>query len=75
MNKSGAVLEQVKTILKPGGHLAVIEFKKVDGPPGPPKNIRLSEEQTKEMVSGYGFRNVRSVDIGDFNYLIMFQEV
>ncbi len=75
MNKSGVVLEQVKTILKPGGLLAVIEFKKIDGPPGPPKKIRLSEEQTEEMASGYGFRHVRTVDIGDFNYLITFQEV
>jgi len=75
MNKSGAVLEQVKTILKPGGHLAVIEFKKNDGPPGPPKKIRLSEEQTEEMASRYGFRTVRTVDIGEYNYLILFKSI
>lgn len=75
MNKSGAVLEQVKTILKPGGHLAVIEFKKNDGPPGPPKKIRLSEEQTEEMASRYGLRTVRTVDIGEYNYLILFKSI
>lgn len=73
MDKSGAVLEQVKTILKPGGHLAIIEFKKIDGPPGPPKKIRLDEHATEKMVTDYGFRTVRTVDIGDYNYLIMFQ--
>ena len=74
MNKSGAVLELLKTILKPGGHLAVIEFKKIDGPPGPPKKIRLSEDETEKMVAGYGFRTVRTEDIGEYNYLMLFKE-
>ena len=75
MNKSGAVLEQVKTILKPGGHLAVIEFKKIDGPPGPPMKIRLSENDTEKMVSDYGFKKVKTVDIGEYNYLMMFKSI
>lgn len=74
MNKSGAVLEQMKTILKPGGYLAVIEFKKIDGPPGPPKEIRLSEDETEKMVAGYGFRKVRTEDIGEYNYLMLFRK-
>lgn len=73
MNKSGNVIEQVKTILNPGGYLAVIEFKKVSGPPGPPKKIRLSEDQTEKMVTGYGFKKIKTVDIGDYNYLMIFQ--
>jgi ubiquinone/menaquinone biosynthesis C-methylase UbiE len=74
MDKSGAVLEQVKTILKPGGCLAVIEFKKIEGPPGPPIKIRLSEKETEKMVTGYGFRKIKTVDIGDYNYLMIFKE-
>jgi len=74
MDKSGAVLKQIKTILKPGGTLAVIEFKKIEGPPGPPIKIRLSEEETEKMVTGYGFKKVKTIDIGDYNYLMTFQE-
>ena len=74
MNSSGAVLRQVKSILKSGGHLAVIEFKKIDGPPGPPLKIRLSEDETKKIVNGYGFKTVTTVDVGDHNYLVLFQE-
>ncbi len=73
VNKSSTVLKQLKTILKPGGHLAVIEFKKIDGPPGPPKQIRLSENETEKMVSGYGFKKIKAVEIGDYNYLIIFR--
>ncbi|MCD4735741.1 MAG: class I SAM-dependent methyltransferase [Bacteroidales bacterium] len=75
MDKSGAVLEQVKTILKPSGCLAVIEFKKTDGPPGPPIKIRLSEKETEKMVSGYGFKKVKTVDIGDYNFLMTFRSL
>ena len=74
MNRSDAVLKQVKTILKPEGYLAVIEFKKIDGPPGPPLKIRLSTDETAKIVTAYGFKQVRIIDMGDFNYLMLFQE-
>ncbi|WP_419656211.1 UbiE3: ubiquinone/menaquinone biosynthesis methyltransferase [Desulfosarcina variabilis str. Montpellier] len=74
MNRSDAVLKQVKTVLKPGGYLAVIEFKKIDGPPGPPLKIRLSEDETEKLVIGYGFKKYRTLDIGEYNYLMLFRE-
>jgi ubiquinone/menaquinone biosynthesis C-methylase UbiE len=73
-NMSGAVLRQVSSILKPGGYLAVIEFNKIDGPPGPPLRIRLSAEEAERIATGYGFRKVNVVDIGDYNYLILFKK-
>ena len=36
------VLTEIVRVVKPAGILAVMEFKKIDGPPGPPKHIRLS---------------------------------
>ena len=74
MDKAGAVLKQIKTILKPGGRLAVIEFKKIEGPPGPPMKIRLSEDAVEKMVIGYGFKKIKTDDIGDYNYLMTFQK-
>lgn len=75
VNQSGAVLKEIKTILKPGGHLAVIEFKKVEGPPGPPIQIRLSEGEVDELVTGYGFRKLKTTVIGDYNYLMTFRSI
>ncbi len=74
MNTSDPVLKQVKNLLKPRGHLAVIEFKKIQGPPGPPIDIRLSPEETQNMVSAHGFRQIKSIDIGEYNYLALFKE-
>jgi ubiquinone/menaquinone biosynthesis C-methylase UbiE len=72
MNAEQTVLKQVLSLLKPGGYLAVIEFKKMDGPPGPPKHIRLSREKTEELVTGVGFKKINTTDLGPHNYGALF---
>ena len=72
MGAEQAVLKQVKTLLRPGGCLAVIEFQKKDGPPGPPADIRLTRQETEELVTGLGFKKTNVADIGDHNYLVTF---
>jgi len=72
-DQTDAVLEQVKSLLKPNGCLAVIEFKKVEGPPGPPIKIRLTENEANKIVTGYNFKKIKTVDVGDFNYMMTFQ--
>jgi ubiquinone/menaquinone biosynthesis C-methylase UbiE len=64
-----AVLKDVKTILNPHGCLAVLEFKKIDGPPGPPKHIRLSEKEVDDLVLGHGFKKGSTVEMGESTYL------
>ncbi len=73
--QTASVLKRVKTLLKPNGHLAVIEFKKIEGPPGPPVQIRLSAGEVDQMVAGYGFKHVETLDLGDYNYLMTFRSV
>ena len=73
MNAEQTVLKQVLSLLKPGGCLAVIEFKKIDGPPGPPKHIRLSQEETEKLVTGVGFKKINTAELGDYNYLTTFR--
>lgn len=73
MNADQTVLKQVLNLLIPGGCLAVIEFKKLDGPPGPPAHIRLSQEETEKLVTGVGFKKINTTEIGDYNYLTTFK--
>ena len=67
--KTVSVLKEVKTLLKPNGCLAVIEFKKIEGPP---VHIRLSEDEVEKIVTGYGFKKGKVADIGEYNYLMTF---
>ena len=74
-DQTDAVLKQVKPLLKPNGCLAVIEFKKVEGPPGPPIKIRLSENDVNKIVTEYNFKKIKTIDVGDFNYMMTFQSI
>ena len=72
MGAEKVVLKQINTLLRPGGCLAVIEFQKKDGPPGPPADIRLTRQETEELATGLGFKKTNVADIGDYNYLVTF---
>ena len=43
-------LREISRVLKPSGILAVIEFKKQDGPPGPPRAVRLRLEEVSMLL-------------------------
>ena len=64
------VLDEVGRVIKPAGRLAIMEFKKIDGPPGPPIDIRLSPEDVADMLGPFGFKKEHAVDVGPYNYLI-----
>jgi len=69
------VLTEIARVVKPTGILAVMEFKKIDGPPGPPIHIRLSPAEVTDRLNAFGFKKERSTDVGPYNYLIMLRKV
>lgn len=65
-------LQEIKRALKPMGRLVVIEFKKIEGPPGPPREVRISPEELERLLTPYGFCISRSTEIGAYNYVSIF---
>ncbi len=65
-------LAEVRRLLKRNGIFAVVEFKKVPGPPGPPVAIRLSPEELNTLVASFGFEKTGLHEIGPHNYLMTF---
>jgi len=68
-------LSEIKRTLKPDGVLAVIEFKKISGHPGPPINIRISPANLDEMLRLHGLIPERDgeIDLGAYNYLALYR--
>jgi ubiquinone/menaquinone biosynthesis C-methylase UbiE len=59
-------------LLKPGGTLAIVEFKKIDKKPGPPLAVRLSPLELGEIITPSGFLEEKVYDLGEHLYLAIF---
>jgi ubiquinone/menaquinone biosynthesis C-methylase UbiE len=65
-------LAEARRLLKRHSVFAVVEFRKVPGPPGPPISIRLSPDEVTAMVEPFGFTRTGLQEIGPYNYLLTF---
>jgi ubiquinone/menaquinone biosynthesis C-methylase UbiE len=61
--------KEVKRLLKPNAVLAVVEFKKIKTPFGPPLEIRYSPEELKEAIS---LKPKSLVEVGAYFYMLNF---
>lgn len=72
VNAAEGALGEIARVLKPGGRLVIVEFKKMEGPPGPPLKIRFSPEELDELVSPFGFEKKYTVEAGEYFYTSTF---
>jgi len=63
------VMKEILRVMKSEGTLAIVEFYKKEGPPGPPERVRLSPEDVDKILSVYGYNKNRYTEIGPDNYL------
>jgi ubiquinone/menaquinone biosynthesis C-methylase UbiE len=68
-----STMTQVARVMKSGGTLAVVDFKKVEGTPGPPVSIRMTPDEVEALIAGYGFKRKRSVEVGPCHYALIFR--
>ena len=67
-----AALAEAARVLGPEGTLAIIEFDKIDRPPGPPIHIRLTPDDVERIVTPHGFNKEQVTEVGPYNYLMTF---
>ena len=70
-----SVMTEIARVMKVGSTLAVVEFQKVAGPPGPPISIRMTPEELEDLISGYGFKKNKVAEVGPFHYAAMFRTI
>jgi len=72
-NRIAQTLAEVLRVIRPEGRVAVVEFHKIDGPPGPPLAWRLAPQELEGIFAPLGFRHTGTAEVGPYNYLSLFR--
>lgn len=67
-----AVAAELRRVLRPGGRLCLVEFKVMEGPPGPPRNIRLGPQDLDAALAPAGFVKGAVGELGPHAYAALF---
>ena len=64
------VMKEISRVIKPEGIFAVVEFKKMEGIPGPPMDVRLAAQDVGDILAHYGFEAMLTSEVGLLHYLV-----
>jgi ubiquinone/menaquinone biosynthesis C-methylase UbiE len=72
--KKVEIIKEAKRVLKDGGSLIIIDWKKGAGGFGPPDSLRTDDMAMRSLAVGEGFMFDRSFDAGQFHFGMMFRK-
>jgi arsenite methyltransferase len=72
IESQSAYLTRMKTVLRPDGHVAIIDFQKLPTPVGPPQEMRVSREDLVRQFQSAGFRLEREFEFLPYQYFLLF---
>ncbi len=67
-------LREITRVLKAGGTLAVIDFKKISNTPGPPLSIRMTPEEVEAVITRYDCKKEQVIEVGPYHYAVVFSK-
>jgi len=65
------ILGEARRVLRSGGKALIVEWNEKDSPMGPGKELRISPEEMKRIVSEENFSIEKEFNVGDFHYAIV----
>ncbi len=82
METADEAIRELKRVIKPGGKIAVMDYKKMDSGYGPPVKFKSSPEELEEMFGKHGLKMVKlDTETGEdleggikSHYLIIFKK-
>lgn len=70
------IVSEARRVVRPGGSIIVIDWRKGADGFGPPKELRTDEEEMKQLIMGNdGLKFIGPIDAGIFHYGLMFRKI
>lgn len=73
--KKEDIIKESRRVLKSGGRLIVIDWKKSANGFGPPDNLRIDSQMMRQMVTEIGFEFSNDIDAGLCHYGMAFKKI
>lgn len=69
-----ATVAEAVRILRPGGYLVDVDWKKEPTPGGPPLEHRLAAAEARRVLARYALRTIAEWELGPFHYVIVLEK-
>lgn len=63
---------KLQRVLRPGGRLAIVDYKKEEQAIGPPMHIRIAREDLIQEITKAGFQKTEEFDFLPYQYFLIF---
>lgn len=73
--KKAEIINEATRVLKIGGSLIIIDWKRSAGGFGPPDELRTEQADMRALVSAEKFSFQKDIDAGSFHYGMVFQKI
>lgn len=73
--KKAEIISESARVMKAGGRLVIIDWKRNSGGFGPPDELRTEQADMRALVPADKFSFQKDIDAGSFHYGMMFQKI
>lgn len=64
----GVIIKEAGRVLKPGGKMLIVEWKKEDLAIGPQSNLKISKEEATKLAEDAGMKMEKEIAVSDYHY-------